>query len=957
MTDAPPAVDAGTLLAELLALPPERRLAHLRAAGDAEHLVVALARETERLAVVEIAEALTASEAVVDLADAAESPCARTEARRALAMVLANAGRFEDALARCDEAVAIASAAGLLVEDARARLASVQPLARLGRYDDAIAAGEGARSTLVAAGEASLAARADLVLGNVYGERADPETALAHFDRARTAFVGDPVHLAHIESNRGVALIELDDFSAAEAAFDTAVKAYASAGLDWAAAIAEGNLAYLATRQGRLERALHHFERTRHLLRRDESPADVARLLAEQADAFALLGMHREALAMYEDVLPDLRDHGAAAEAAQAHAGMGRVLVRLGRFDEADHALSSAAAAFGQLGQPSMRARVDLARAELARVRGQPEEARILAADALETLALRPAAALMARELLARLALEANELGAAERHLAVALPVAEEWDLAPARADLLHLRGLVRRRRGEIDDAMDDLRAAVDQVERVRGALQAEQFRTAFLGGRLAIYEDATIVALDRGGPEAVADAFCLVEQAKGRALLDLVGGALDLAGAAELAELEDAGPAESALLGELARLRAELNWHYSHRDDGDGDGEQPGQSVAERREAIRRLEEELDALQGRLAAARGVAGLFAPPLDLAAALRLVPAGTALVEYFAAEDELLAFVLRDGRARVVRRLAHPDDLADRLRRLQFQLGRALVAGDRALTGPRADRLLADARRELGGLHDLLLAPLRDAVDGAARLTIVPHGPLHALPFHALWDGERHLIERCEVVYAPSASVLAHLGAPDGIPPAAGDALVVGVPDPIAPRIGDEAARVVAALGGDRLLLGSEATAERVAAEARAACVVHLACHGRFDPDSPLGSGLKLADRWLTVRDVYGLKLRASLVTLSGCETGRAAVRGGDELVGLIRGFFVAGASSLILSLWIVNDESATDLMTAFYDAWRRGATKPAALRAAQRDLLARCPHPAFWAPFIIGGQP
>ena len=110
-------------------------------------------------------------------------------------------------------------------------------------------------------------------------------------------------------------------------------------------------------------------------------------------------------------------------------------------------------------------------------------------------------------------------------------------------------------------------------------------------------------------------------------------------------------------------------------------------------------------------------------------------------------------------------------------------------------------------------------------------------------------------------------------------------------------------------------------------------------------------GGKFADRWLTVRDIYALRLRAKLVTLSACDTGRAVVGSGDELVGLVRGFFAAGAASLLLSLWLVNDESGADQMARFYDAWRRGATKPAALRAAQLAHLTERPHPAFWAPF------
>ncbi len=117
------------------------------------------------------------------------------------------------------------------------------------------------------------------------------------------------------------------------------------------------------------------------------------------------------------------------------------------------------------------------------------------------------------------------------------------------------------------------------------------------------------------------------------------------------------------------------------------------------------------------------------------------------------------------------------------------------------------------------------------------------------------------------------------------------------------------------------------------------------------------SGIKLSDGWLTVRDNYKLRLPRALVTLSACNTGRNVVGTGDELVGLIRSFLAAGASSLIVSLWIVNDESAAGTMIDFYTAWKAGVAPSAALRDAQCIMLDRRPHPAYWAPFILEGSP
>jgi CHAT domain-containing protein len=77
---------------------------------------------------------------------------------------------------------------------------------------------------------------------------------------------------------------------------------------------------------------------------------------------------------------------------------------------------------------------------------------------------------------------------------------------------------------------------------------------------------------------------------------------------------------------------------------------------------------------------------------------------------------------------------------------------------------------------------------------------------------------------------------------------------------------------------------------------------------------------------------------------------------GDELLGLARAFLGSGAASLVVSLWLVNDASTARLMEEFYRGLRAGQSGAAALRAAQRALLAADPHPYYWAPFMLVGQ-
>ena len=84
------------------------------------------------------------------------------------------------------------------------------------------------------------------------------------------------------------------------------------------------------------------------------------------------------------------------------------------------------------------------------------------------------------------------------------------------------------------------------------------------------------------------------------------------------------------------------------------------------------------------------------------------------------------------------------------------------------------------------------------------------------------------------------------------------------------------------------------------------------------------SGIRLGDTYLNVYDLYRLRLRADLVTLSGCATGANVAAAGDELLGITRGLFCAGAHTLLLSLWNVHDQSTAALHDAALSAHRRG---------------------------------
>jgi CHAT domain-containing protein len=320
-------------------------------------------------------------------------------------------------------------------------------------------------------------------------------------------------------------------------------------------------------------------------------------------------------------------------------------------------------------------------------------------------------------------------------------------------------------------------------------------------------------------------------------------------------------------------------------------------------------------------------------PIALDETQQRLPANAALLEYFAAGEEIGCFVVTN--TEVHGRLL-PDAAA--------LLHRHLVAGELAPgLGLFHGQDGEDATTAVADLSDALLTPIEEMLAAYTDLYVVPHDLLHYVPLHAL--GRRTpLLEHHRVTYAPSATVL--LGSPESQGARAGatrsGCLALGY-DGMDLLYAEREARHVAALTGGAAYLGADATQAVLFGEGPAYRTLHLACHGTFNAEAPLASGLLLADGKVDAMSILqGLRLRADLVVLSACDTGQAAVLRGDELLGLTRALLYAGAAEVLVSLWPVDDLATVLLMDSFYrarsaqPAGSLGAAEP--LRQAQREL-------------------
>jgi CHAT domain-containing protein len=330
---------------------------------------------------------------------------------------------------------------------------------------------------------------------------------------------------------------------------------------------------------------------------------------------------------------------------------------------------------------------------------------------------------------------------------------------------------------------------------------------------------------------------------------------------------------------------------------------------------------------------------------------------------------------------------------------------AIDALREALSDPSKPGLRSRART----MDEALMRRLRPYLGGATRLLISPDGNLNRVPFEALVDEHgRYLIERYAVSYLTSGRDLLRMQVPHhsrsasviladplfGEPPPKPD---VGGQTAAAQRrsvttaaalstlyfaplsgTADEARAIKALFPEAALLTGRRATKEMLQ-QVSAPRILHIASHGFFldDPgvstagsdDNPLlRSGLAFAganltrehgEGILTALEASGLDLWGTkLVTLSACDTGIGEVRNGEGVYGLRRAFVLAGAETLVMSLWPVSDYIARDAMVAYYTRLRVGYGRGDALRQAKLAMLKRPNrrHPYFWAGFIQSGE-
>ncbi len=484
---------------------------------------------------------------------------------------------------------------------------------------------------------------------------------------------------------------------------------------------------------------------------------------------------------------------------------------------------------------------------------------------------------------------------------------------------ILFDRGRIAEKEGDLKGAVGYYRQAIEVIEQQRSTINTETSKIGFVGDKQAVYRQLVAALF---ADRQYAAAFEYVERSKSRALVDMLAAKQDFA----------------VTRGDPAKVKTLLAMANTAETEAMLQG-----AAAEKpqtRSLVVSARQQLNTESPELASLINVSSLAAAEIQT-----LIPADEALVEYYYNAPDLIAFVLTSKGLSAVR--LDSNALLDNIRQYRKQLESA-KSGD-----------YMNLSRQL---YDQLLRPVTNQIN-VKKLIVVAHGPLHYLPFNALHDGKDYLIERYSLRMLPSASVLKYLRTEPMSKQ--GNILAFGNPDLGNPKFDlayaqAEAIAVTKNRPQSKVLLRKDANETAFRKYGGEFRYLHFATHGEFNADAPLKSALLLAkdgknDGLLTVDKLYSIKLDADLVTLSACETGLGKIANGDDVVGLTRGFLYAGTSTIVASLWQVDDQATSYLMTKFYDNLKQ-TDKRESLRQAQLDTRKKYAHPYYWAAFQITGN-
>lgn len=885
---------------------------------------------------------------------------------------------------------------------ARSRISWVYAAGWLGHVEDTLKVGEQARNVFLRLGEPYWACVIDSNIAAILGHIGKHEDAIKLYenmlaiyptvtDQGET-FVQRSIALAQM--NQAVNFFWLAKFEEAYKLYQKSLAAFNALDVTDMTVRAEKNLAELDYTRGYYGSALRRYYQARERLMQSDKDNTLllAMLKVYMANCLVKLDRMQEACLVSEEAVQAYRKAGMPLSIGNALHQHAMTLVAAGKLKEALAVLDEAWNLFENGGYESLAYLAKLHQAEiLLEIDSAPaaydlahevkhySDAQSLAAFSIRaSLVMLGALIQKARKaLLEREDEPENVLDGAIHLCKETMSQARQHNLQEEVYESHYLMGRIFALQNNPGRAARYYQIAIAQIERMLDNL-VHDLSPSFLRTTWAVYEDMIMLCLKQGRD---ARAFSYLERARSLTLRQYLNKIKS--------SFNENLPEKTASI-EVLRIQTELkNWQEDHRHYSTLLAEidtsvSPVLNKAIIQEELRRCEEKLNELFERLhlhqvdmntenhqtrARKRMKTKERLLTIQESDAVQLrqrLSPEQLLLTYFIHKEQLIIFALTADRMVTY---INPEGATQLEYLLPLLHAHLQTDGWPDPQNPPQKTI----RRILTRLYALLIEPVTALLPPfSGYLTIVPYGPLHKMPFHALYDGTHFLIENFQVSYLPASSLLLHLGSADRELGSHSVDTENTVKSPLVfgysengqlQRVYDEVKTVATLLRGT-CYLDKNATIANLIGQAPSSPIIHLATHGQSRLDAPNFSYVRLADGQLNAIDAFSLDLAGcELVTLSGCETGLALSSGGDEQLGLGRAFLAAGANSLIISLWSVEDSATSELMKLFYQHLLNGESKVQALRAAQCHFLRRdgtipamYTHPYFWAAFRLVGD-
>ncbi|MBI5091674.1 MAG: CHAT domain-containing protein [Candidatus Hydrogenedentes bacterium] len=537
------------------------------------------------------------------------------------------------------------------------------------------------------------------------------------------------------------------------------------------------------------------------------------------------------------------------------------------------------------------------------------------------------------------------------------LPPEKTWDRIAG--NFIGMAERVYKLHGDAEGRMKYREKALEVAEGIRGRMDNDKFRRSSVNGA---FQNAcsSLVSLnvEKGDCEK---AFHYAELYKGRALLDLLSsdGVSIVSHSVKRREREQRAAGFRIAKLENEASRAAASGAGSNVRDVERD-------LSVEKTAYQRLSEDVSVSKLELSNVRSA--------DVAnwADVQPMIKGFTIVDYVIMPKEFncALIVSEDGIKGVPLPIKNGRELQPLVEAFRKEIG-VKSAATRDLNVEKTGESKTGADKEADAavngagkkLWELLVAPVLPYIK-TDHVVISSYDILNYVPFEALQDKDgRYFIQDHSVSYIPSVSVLKLCMAKER----RGKSSVLALGNP---NLQNPAFRLFNAESEVKTLEGMFPKVEALTFDAATETafkqkasqydILHFACHGELNQDDPMLSSLRLApdadnDGYLHTGEIFEMRLSASLVVLSACNSGVGELTTGNELMGLTRGFFFAGAPSIVASLWTVDDRSTAFLMGEFYK--NLGAmTKAEALRQAKLATMKEYPSPFHWAPFCLQGD-